>query len=193
MKKIEFLFLLFFYITANGQIQEHKCPDNAIFKKQKIKKEIVCMCLHGDTLNGLTIIYSNKGNKVEENYWDMGVKSGTWKEWNDKGNLVHQVNYKQGQKDSVEIYYYNNGKPKVLTTYVNGQKNGRIVEWTETGRQISEGYFSNNLQDKIWIFRMSDNKTVSVAKYKDGNKLKYKFFKWEDDLFSVNELEKLLD
>lgn len=193
MKYIYIILTLFLSNLSYGQITEHKCPDNSIFRKETIGKEIICECIHDTLLNGMTIIYSDKGLKKEENNWDMGVKSGKWKEWNNKGNLTYEVTYKNGEKDGEEIYYFDNGKPKVLTTFKKGIKNGRIAEWFENGKQNSEGYFTNDIQDKIWIFRMPDNKTISVARYVNGAEQTSKFVNFTKDNFNVLELEKILN
>ncbi|MGE5107615.1 MAG: toxin-antitoxin system YwqK family antitoxin [Sphingobacteriales bacterium] len=193
MKHLILFVCIFTTALSFGQIKEHECPDNAKFKKQEIGDETICMCVTGELLNGPTFIYSKKGEKKEENNWALGVKSGKWRKWDNKGTLIYEANYSNGELDGVETFYFDNGKPKVLTTYSNGIKNGRIAEWFENRKQNTEGYFTNNVQDKIWIFRMKDNKTVSVARYKDGIEQTYKFVIWTKDEFSVPELEKTLE
>ena len=193
MKYLFIILTLFIYTLNYGQITEHNCPDNSIFRKEIIGKEIICECIHDTLFNGMTIIYSDKGVKKEENNWDMGVKSGKWKEWNSKGILTYEVTYKYGLKDGEEIYYFDNGKPKVLTTFKAGIKNGRIAEWFESGIQNTEGYFTDDIQDKIWIFRMPGKKTVSVAKYINGVEQTYKYINWTKDNFDLAELEKALN
>lgn len=193
MRKNFFIVILFLGNLAYGQIKEHKCPANSVFQKEKIGNEIICQCVHDSLLNGLTVIYSDKGVKKEENNWDMGMKTGKWKVWNEKSILVYEVTYKNGKEDGEEIYYFDNGKPQVLTTYKDGIKDGRIAEWFDNGQQNTEGYFTNDKQDKIWIFRMPDSKTVSVARYKDGAEQIHKFVSWTKANFSLAELEKFLD
>jgi hypothetical protein len=193
MKKMILLNVVFLSAICFGQIKQHNCPDGSRFTKQKIGKETVCMCLVGDTLNGTTFIYSKNGSKLEENNWAMGVKTGKWRIWNQKGTLIYEGTYSNGKLDGVEIFYFDNGKPKTLTTYKEGIKEGRVAEWFENGKQNTEGYFLNNKQDSIWIFRMPDNKTVSVARYKNGVEQTYKFVSWNKEEFSLTELENKVD
>ena len=202
-------------IFGYSQIIEHECPDGSTLKKQNLSNKTICMCADGKVLNGMTIIYDSDSNKIEENHWNKGVKTGTWKNWASNGTLIYEATYVKGRKFGFEKYYYSdgqlksstsyafdikngpetfyfvNGNKKTLTIFSNNLKSGRIAEWNQDGIQIVEGAFINDVKNGIWIFRLPDFKNVAVVRFKDGKEEMSIKIEWTENNLPVSLGEKL--
>ena len=184
--KNRLLLLILTLIAHVSTVQEHDCPPDSKLKKEKVGKEIICMCASDDVLNGKTVGYYSNGKLKFENHWEKGIKAGVWKEWNKKGVLVMEAAYASGKQNGVESYFYDKGDIRVLTTFEDGKKNGRIAEWFENGVQNTEGSFKDNKQHGIWLFRMPDNKTVAVVRFNEGVEEASGYIPWSEKELSVS-------
>ena len=74
-----------------------------------------------------------------------GIKNGPYKEWYsfDKKKILKLVgNYKNGEKDGLWTYYFEDEKWKE-GNYKDGKEDGLWTEWHENGQKISEQTYKN--------------------------------------------------
>ena len=61
---------------------------------------------------------------------------GEWKEYYPSGNIRSITNYIFGEKNGLEIFYYNNGIKKTEQSFKNNSPNSKIIRWKENGDLI---------------------------------------------------------
>ena len=61
---------------------------------------------------------------------------GEWKEYYSSGNIRSITNYIFGEKNGLEIFYYNNGIKKTEQLFKNNSPNSKIIRWKENGDLI---------------------------------------------------------
>ena len=61
---------------------------------------------------------------------------GEWTEYYSSGNIRSITNYIFGEKNRLEIFYYNNGIKKTEQSFKNNSPNSKIIRWKENGDLI---------------------------------------------------------
>ena len=61
-------------------------------------------------------------------------------------------NFKDGKKDGLWIYWYENGQKASRKTYINNKKDGKWTQWYENGQMKSEGTYKDGkeISSKEW-------------------------------------------
>ncbi len=85
----------------------------------------------------VTTTYSD-GKKEASGKVKNFKKQGTWKYWNEAGNLEKLVTYKDDQKNGLYTEYYNDGTKSSEGNYVNDDKNGTWITWYANGKMASK-------------------------------------------------------
>ena len=62
--------------------------------------------------------------------------NGEWIEYYSSGNIRSITNYIFGEKNGLEIFYYNNGIKKTEQSFKNNSPNSKIIRWKENGDLI---------------------------------------------------------
>ena len=55
-----------------------------------------------------------------------GEYEGVCRDWNDKGLLIAEMNYKEGHEEGPQKQYYNNGKVRANYTIKDGRRYGLL-------------------------------------------------------------------
>ena len=61
--------------------------------------------------------------------------TGKYTEKYHNGNLKYEVNYVNGKKEGLEIFWYISGGKYIQTTYKNDKEDGIWNQWFENGQQ----------------------------------------------------------
>ena len=61
---------------------------------------------------------------------------GEWTEYYSSGNIRSITNYIFGEKNGLEIFYYNNGIKKTEQLFKNNSPKSKIIRWKENGDLI---------------------------------------------------------
>lgn len=127
---------------------------------------------------------------VEKGYFEGGLKTGPWYNWNLDGTLSLYVEYKEGERNGKYIQYaddnqyavegkykkglkskkwsnYENGHLISTSEYKNGALNGRVVEYDTLGNKLRQQKFRNDKLDGV-SYTYEGKNVVSKEKYKDG-------------------------
>ena len=97
--------------------------------------------------------YKGEKHGKQLSYWENGTKKfdftalkdtyeGVLKEWDEKGNLYHLANFKNGQEEGVQKLWYENGKIRANYVIINGKRYGLLG--TKNCKNVSDSIF--NLQ-----------------------------------------------
>ena len=61
---------------------------------------------------------------------------GEWTEYYSSGKIRSITNYIFGEKNGLEIFYYNNGIKKTEQLFENNSPKSKIIRWKENGDLI---------------------------------------------------------
>ena len=78
----------------------------------------------------------NITGKTEQGTIRNGKKEGLWVYYYDNGQLSYKVTYKDNKKDGPYVNYYDNGQLGSKGTYKNGKEDGRWVRYWSDGSEV---------------------------------------------------------
>jgi len=97
--------------------------------------------------------------------------NGLVKDYYPTGELMTELNYKNGILDGVAKGYYPNGQVRYSATYVNGKENGTRQAWTQEGVLISEMNFKDNIANGVSKLFDDTGALLSELNFKEGKLL----------------------
>ncbi|WP_410221207.1 toxin-antitoxin system YwqK family antitoxin [Pedobacter sp.] len=83
----------------------------------------------GKLIHGLYSDYYLNNQLKEQGYFNMGLKEGEWKSWNEAGSLKTRVNYRKGEANGTFYRYNTAGLLIEEGTYANGKINGKLKKY----------------------------------------------------------------
>jgi antitoxin component YwqK of YwqJK toxin-antitoxin module len=95
---------------------------------------------------------------------DNGIKNGTFREYNEGGEIVNGYIYESdtviaegvitgnGVYEGEWIHYYKSGAIKAKGNYVNSKKEGKWIYYYANGKKEQEGNFTDNQLKGSWIW-----------------------------------------
>jgi antitoxin component YwqK of YwqJK toxin-antitoxin module len=101
-------------------------------------------------LHGTYKKYSMQGKIRMEGEYNHGVKVGTWKMYNEHGDLVRQEEYNdEGEPHGKWETWYGHGRLKSEINYKNGMKEGKVVYYSHRGEKMYEAVFRGDRAVKV--------------------------------------------
>ena len=94
-----------------------------------------------DTLNGIRILYSEKGDTQVVESYKMGVFDGPFRSFNEDGSLSQVGNYVNNEMKGSWEKYYANGQLMEVVQFENNNENGPFIEYYENGNLKAEGAY----------------------------------------------------
>lgn len=179
-------------------VKEDNIWQTSVYNLQSKKLALVCYLSDKEfKLNGLYRLFSPNGKVAEKGYYNENLKEGTWKRWDDEGNLTDSIIYEHGEPIVTASYQYAN---RIMREYhLNDQSSNHVVsrEWNEKAvlqmeadfqnkRGFLKNYHSNGNLASITEF---DEKGKPVATHyfnSDGAELDKKQF---DNLLAMQKAE----
>ncbi len=145
------LFIFLFHIVSYAQIIQKEDglyynENNKAYSGTYIEfhpngvKRIEVNLLDGKK-EGITLLYSDDNQLLEERSFTKNEKDGTWKTFNKQGVKVAEANYSQGEKDGKWYIWNDEGILLYDMTYAKGKKTGTWIMYDEQGNiQSSKKY-----------------------------------------------------
>jgi antitoxin component YwqK of YwqJK toxin-antitoxin module len=101
--------------------------------------------------------YDFKKTMIKEDYFvnAAGEKNGPYKGYNEKGIVVEEANFKNGQLNGVyKKYTAYSGKKEIAKseTYKDGVLDGLAIYYGENGLVLKQGNYKNDKKDGKWTF-----------------------------------------
>lgn len=100
----------------------------------------------GQVLDGKYLCYSHDDKLIEDGWFYRGLKHGTWKRWDDKGDLLYQKNYYKGLLQGKSVFYFD-GLPGKIINY----KKGKAVDSVQDSKEKIVAEKSKELVEEIII------------------------------------------
>jgi antitoxin component YwqK of YwqJK toxin-antitoxin module len=104
------------------------------------------------------------------------TRHGPAREWNQKGELIGEGEYRKGQEynGTFRDWYYVHGDldkhSYSLTTFRKGVRDGPCSHWTRNGRKLAEGQYRKGKKDGLWSWWWLDGRLLAVGEYRDGKR-----------------------
>lgn len=104
-------------------------------------------------------------------FWsEKDVEHGRFSEWNKKGKLVVDCDYKEGKLDGLFHEWYKNGMPKETSDWMNGERNGLTQIYDKKGTLISETTFRNGLKNGLETIYYPNGRVEKLTTWIDGSR-----------------------
>jgi len=122
--------------------------------------------IRGGLMNGKYEELTPRGKQLVEGYYVGDRRHGWWREWNDSGVMLSEVQYKRGRVDG-SFKKYVDGKVSVEATYKDGKAEGPYTEMRD-GKPYLTGQFTADKRVGTWTIFGTDGAATLTATYKDG-------------------------
>lgn len=146
------VWLIFFFIYCVGHTQS-RVLITELNSSGNFMDDFSTLYYQGELFNGLAYeVYANGKLWVEAKYKN-GRCDGELKEWDQQGRLRLVENYKNGDKDGVQKYYWeSSGRLLDESNWKKGKLHGLSRTWHESGQLlIEENYITGRLiSEKCW-------------------------------------------
>ena len=130
------------------------------FKSGKVKSIIEAK---GKLRHGVTKNYDQVGNLVSTLTYKDNQLDGLATNYYKNGAVHSTIEYKNNQKNGQEIWYYENGKKYRVNHFLNGKLNGVQQKFYNNGRLMSEVPYKNNQPGKGTKEYSEDGKLIAMT------------------------------
>lgn len=164
---------------------------NTFFESLSFKIQLSDDELSSNTL--LRLYHANNSLKAE-GIISKNKLNGLWKSYDENGNIISSVNYKNGEVDGIAYFYYpnetssvkskitfeediiigiyqefyQNGVNKATITYKKGKPNGDAEFFYDSGLLMISGQFENGLKSGKWKHFTETGEVYDKEKWKNG-------------------------
>ncbi len=101
-------------------------------------------------LSDTLLVYDDDGRIRAKGIMINKHKEGNWKEWNEKGDIESDMNYKNGLADGHAVVFYPNGNKQMEGTYIKQKADGFFTIWYSNGNKKNEGVIKQDKKIGIW-------------------------------------------
>ena len=163
------------------------------YKNGKIEE--VGTYLKNEKPNGEWKWYHENGNVLREEIYANGIENGTMTEYSDSGTViskgeyvdgleegpwVYQLgdikmegSYKEGKRDGVWKYYYDNGNLNFEGKFLDDNSDGKHIFYWDNGKVKEEGFYIMGKREGDWYRYDYDGTLFLTTTYKNGIEIKY--------------------
>lgn len=99
----------------------------------------------GHLLHGICSFYYLSDRLKKQGYFKLGLKTGEWKHWNEKGTLTKIEFWQNGKKSGSFKEFDEEGNLLKKGTYKNGKLHGTLTHY-EFGEPIDKEFYKNGEQ-----------------------------------------------
>ena len=117
--------------------------------------------------------------KVDLGYIKNGGKEGLWTWWFENGRKKNEGTYKDGKENGLHKWWYENGHKSEERTYKNGIKEGLWTKWYDNGQKGIEATYKDGELDGLETHWYENGQKSSEKTYKDGKFISKK--EWNED------------
>ena len=114
---------------------------------------------------------NNTGKKIVDGQYKDGIKDGLWTYWYENGQKKAEENYRYGKRDGLWIGWYENGQKRKEDHYRDGKVEGLWISLYENGEKRDEKTYSDGIVTKAHDEAINQNdidKTNNVEQQDQG-------------------------
>ena len=93
------------------------------------------------------------------------------KAYHSNGKLANKIQFKNGKRNGVDIWYYPTGKKFKVTNYKDGVRHGNEIEYDESGRKTYEEPYRNGKSHGVKKYYDEKGRIRTKQKYEDGKEV----------------------
>ena len=105
--------------------------------------------------------------EYEGSYKD-GIREGLWKWWYENEQLSIEANYKNGKLEGLYRAWHNNGQLLLKTNYKSGEENGVFKRWYESGQLKEQGINKIGIAEGLYREWHENGQLMREANHKEG-------------------------
>ena len=173
--------------------------------------------------NGQAHLHDRTGSFERSGMYRNGVKEGTWvfkkdgriersiefknglfdgkiNTYNTTGSIIHQLEMAEGKREGTEIYYYEDGDPRMIIEHHAGKREGKFERWSRTDTELKGDYetgaFCEDQKCGTWtkFFPNGEKRwAVDMQKGKRNGKMNFWNSKGETTEVRIYENGKLIE
>lgn len=117
---------------------------------------------------GKVTTYYEKGKKESSGKVKNYKKQGTWKYWDEQGNLVKTIQFTNDQKNGLYTEYFKDGKISTQGNYQADLKTGTWTSYYQGGKKSSELNYANNQFNGLEQWWYEDGNLREQSTYENG-------------------------
>ena len=144
-------------IDTDEWIEENH-PENGVFKIYWAKD------------GGVSVKDEGLNQRYEWIYKDGKRGDGPSKGWYPNGNMKQVWNWKNGYKDGLQSYWFENGQLFYEGIFVDGLKEDKWTWWYEDGTKEMEKSYKNGRLDGLWRWWNETGELMKSGTYVNGMK-----------------------
>jgi MORN repeat protein len=116
-------------------------------------------------LSDTLIVYDDSGRVRAKGIMINKHKEGNWKEWDERGAISTDMNYRNGLAEGLGTGYHPNGKKQIEGNYIKQKPDGHFIAWYPNGNKQAEGNFKMGVKIGIWKTWFEDGKPGEDINY----------------------------
>ncbi len=124
----------------------------------------------GKTGVGFAEEYDEEERLIAKGLFVDRKRDSTWLYFNDIGQTIEVVNYKEGERNGESLILYGDGSVMETITYVNGIKEGPYRKNYDTGKPWTKGNYKAGKYDGVFEIYDYSGKIISKGTYVNGVK-----------------------
>ena len=149
------------------------CSENRILLDELINKGTVespIMYVEKELFSGIGFNVYDNGQLMSEMDYKNGKKDGLYKVWYENGTFMNEVNYKNGLlEDGIVKYWSEDGDLKYEENFIDG-KTVWLKEFFKNGQKYSTFDIKDGEKDGLYKQWNKDGQLISEINYKNGKK-----------------------
>lgn len=140
------------------------------FDKFPNGKKRMEMPIKDGKIHGISKEWSDKGKKVLERHFSMGIPNGKEKQWYPEGEKQVELNYINGKVEGIATEWYKNGQKKSEGIFKNGKEQGEHKWYFDQGQIDQIVNYENGLAQGIVKMWYPSSKIKKESNFKNGLK-----------------------
>ena len=136
------------YLQKGNYIEANKTGYWMIFYDRMEKAR---MQFKNNNLDGLYILFNNKGLSVVKTVFQNNQLNGEWTSFYDNGIKFENGNFKDGLKEGAWLSYDESGQPNIISYYEKGKLEGKFQQFDSFGQLMIRTNYKNGYLNGEWI------------------------------------------
>lgn len=119
---------------------------------------------------GSVTTYATSGQRILVESFNKGIPDGVTERWDEQGNKLSEITYKNGLLNGVAKTWYTNGQQKTSKNLVANKPEGVVKHWYENGQLRSEVNYKNGIANGYWVYWYENGQQKVMGKMVDNKK-----------------------
>lgn len=114
--------------------------------------------------------YGEKGQLIEQGEYIEGQKHGVWRAWYSNGNVKEEITWRQGSRDGPATLFFETGEVKARGQYYGGFAQGAWAAYYPNGRFAWRGQYERSNRVGDWTYNTWEALPEAEGAYEGDDK-----------------------